>query len=102
MLREPASYRPHSTTADEFPFGEGVDCLIVCLNREQRRNVIDAFKKPARYVLPGAAVVTGSGMYGEIIFFTPSFPDPQEGQQFADFCTGCLKKLKPGGLAFYV
>lgn len=89
----------------EFPFGElHGGTLIVCLNREHRKNVAESFQKVARYVIPGVDV--RQDKWQTIILFTPqiaNMPHTDFSQWQNWINNEVLISLHPnGGKAYYV
>lgn len=89
----------------EFPFGEVVEgTLIVCLSSDHRKNVAEAFRKPGRYVIPGAQC--RGNKYTTIILFTPQVHNESEISlsRFKNWIDNeVLPTLHPsGGKAYYV
>lgn len=69
--------REHDKPSETFPFGENIKTLIVCVNKEQRKNVQDAYKIPAMYILPGTPL-GGRGPFEKIIIHVPHITDGAE------------------------
>lgn len=91
-----------STREEEFPFGDNVGTLVVCINRQQRKEVQQAFKLPAKYIIPGA-IASGMNRYDKIIIFTPHFDDGSDMLQFKGWIeTRVLTQRSLMGTVHYV
>lgn len=90
-----------STREEEYPFGEETGTLVVCINRMQRKEVQEAFKLKALYVLPGAALP--SRPFDKIIIFSPHFEDGREMGRFKQWIeNSVLPRRNKQGTVHYV